>query len=309
MTRPTIVLDCDPGIDDALALLVASRYANLLAITTVNGNVDVDKTTRNALAVAQLAGLAAEVHRGNAEPLVPNLIDAAHVHGANGLGPVDIDEHLARAGHAPRTPAGHDAVGFLLEITRARRDIHLVAVGPLTNVAMAMRRDPDFASRLASLTIMGGSSIGGNVTAAGEFNIFVDPEAAAIVLDAGVRPRLVTLDVTTRVTVGQNEVAQLRAAATTTSRFVADALGEYQRVSALHDPCAVLAVTHPELFGFVGRRVDVELDGRHTRGMTIIDHRLSARGRNHNVLVGTSVDAVQVLRMIIDATIDPIGLH
>lgn len=308
MTRPAIVLDCDPGVDDAIAILCAARYADLVAITTVNGNVSLDKTTRNALVVTERAGLDVPVHRGCAEPLVPHLLDAGEVHGADGLGGLSVEPS--------RATASDDAVGFLLDLVRTRDDIHLVATGPLTNVALAVRRDPTFASRLRSLTIMGGASQGGNVTAAAEFNIYVDPEAAAIVYDAGIVVRTVPLDLTHQVLAGASHVEAVRAGATPTGDLVAALFDHYDRVSrgsavlalgALHDPCTVLAVTHPELFGFVRCRVDVELDGRLTRGMTVVDRRPRVRLADLNATFGTSVDAARVLRLVVDAAIDPHG--
>lgn len=309
MTRPAIVLDCDPGVDDAFAILAAARVAELVAITTVNGNVSLAKTTRNALAIVELAGLDVPVHAGAATPLVPHDLDASTVHGASGLGDVAIAEPT-------RTVASDDAVGALVDIVRARDDIHLVAVGPLTNVALAIRRDPTFASRLRSLTVMGGASTGGNVTAAAEFNIHVDPEAAAIVFDAGARVRLLPLDLTHQVIARAAHVAQLRAAATPTGDFAADLLERYDRLGtaaqvtglgALHDPCAVLAVSNPEWFGFVPRRIDIELDGRLTRGMTVVDARARVTAAEQNALMGCTVDADRVMRMIVTAAIDPKG--
>ena len=307
MTRAAIVLDCDPGLDDAVAILTAHRYAELVAITTVNGNVSLDKTTRNALVVSEVAGIDVPVHAGSAQPLVPHTLDATHVHGQSGLGgDVTIEP--------THSVAGHDAVGFLVELVKARADIHLVAVGPLTNVALAIRRDPSFASRLRSLTIMGGAACGGNVTAAAEFNIYIDPEAAAIVFASGVTVRTIPLDLTRHVIAQNEHVEQLNAASTRTSHFIADLLAHYGRIrteaqvpapGALHDPCAVLAVTNPELFGLVPRRVDIELDGAHTRGMTVVDARPSVTRDEQNALVGYSVDAARVMRMIIDASIDP----
>ena len=251
MTRPAVVLDCDPGVDDAIAILTAARYANVVAITTVNGNVAVDKTTCNALRVAQLAELDAPVHGGAATPLVAAPHDAAHVHADDGLANVELPPPC-------HDRASTDAVGFLLDITRQRDDIHLVASGPLTNLALAARTDPEFVHRLASLTIMGGGVGVGNVTAAAEFNIWADPEAAAIVFGAG----------------------------------------------AMHDPCAVLAVTHPQLFGFVARRVDIELTGTHTRGMTVVDERPSSKAPA-NAAVAYTVDAHAALQLILDAAVEP----
>lgn len=308
MTRPAIVLDCDPGVDDAIAILCALRYADLVGITTVNGNVSIDKTTRNALVVTECAGVDVPVHRGCAEPLVPHLLDAGHVHGADGLGGMSIEP--------ARGAAGDDAVGYLLELVRARDDIHLVAVGPLTNLALAVRRDPTFVSRLRSLTVMGGAATGGNVTASAEFNIHVDPEAAAIVYASGTIVRTVPLDLTHQVIAGPAHVEAVRAGATPTAALVAalyDHLDGVRRAAsvlaagALHDPCAVLSVTHPELFGFVRGHVEVELDGRLTRGMTVLDRRPGVRLADVNAAFGTTVDAPAVLQLVLDAAIDPIG--
>jgi inosine-uridine nucleoside N-ribohydrolase len=306
MTRPAIVLDCDPGLDDAVALLVAARYADLVGVTTVCGNSSVDNTTRNALAVLEMAGLDVEVHRGAASPLVGERHDASHIHGETGLGPKQVS--------TTRQASSDDASGYLVDLTRRRDDIHLVAVGPLTNVALAVRRDPGFASRLASLTIMGGGAGMGNVTAAAEFNIWADPEAAAVVFDAGVTVRTVPLDLTTTVLITGEHIAQLREADSTTSAFVADLLDYYsvrqrasgsERGGAVHDPCAVLSVTHPGLFELHERRVDVELTGTHTRGMTVVDERNVPPVRPRNASIAYRAQAAEVLALIVDAAVDP----
>ena len=200
MTRTPIVLDCDPGLDDVVAILTAARYADLVGITTVCGNSSLANTTRNALHVVELVGLDLPVHSGAASPLVAPLHDARHIHGESGLG-----------GHVPtvsRTVDGDDAAGWLCDLTRRRSDIHLVAVGPLTNVALAIRRDPGFAGRLAGLTIMGGGVNKGNVTAVAEFNIWADPEAAAVVFDSEITVRMAPLDLTLQVLMTEPHVAE-----------------------------------------------------------------------------------------------------
>jgi inosine-uridine nucleoside N-ribohydrolase len=306
MTRPAIVLDCDPGLDDAVALLVAARYAELVGVTTVCGNSTVENTTRNALAVLEIAGIDADVHQGASAPLVAPLHDAAHIHGEFGLGPTRVT--------TTREPRGDDASGYLVELTRRRDDVHLVAVGPLTNVALAVRRDPSFAHRLASLTIMGGGAGTGNVTAAAEFNIWADPEAAAVVFDAGVTVRTVPLNLTNAVRIDRGHIAQLRAADSKTSSFVADLLEFYsarqrasgsERGGAVHDPCAVLAVTHAALFDMHERRVDIELTGTHTRGMTVVDERDATPPRPRNASIAYRARSAEVLSLVVDAAIDP----
>lgn len=306
MARPAIVLDCDPGLDDAVAILVAAKHAELLGITTVCGNSSVDNTTRNALHVLEVAGIDVPVHRGASTPLVAPFHDARRIHGVGGLGPL--------APTVQREVAGDDAAGWLIDVAKARPDVHLVAVGPLTNVALAMRRDPGFAERLAGLTIMGGGATKGNVTAAAEFNIWADPEAAAIVFASGVTVRVVPLDLTQQVLMTAAHVEALRDAATPTSSFVAGLLEYYQQrqreqgkesTGAVHDPCAVLSVTHPELFEMHDLRVDIELTGTFTRGMTVVDRRARDPERPRNASVALSADADRVLSLIVDASITP----
>jgi inosine-uridine nucleoside N-ribohydrolase len=306
VTRTPIVLDCDPGLDDVVAIMTAAKYADLIGITTVCGNSSLANTTRNALHVVDLLGIDVPVHSGAASPLVAPLHDARQIHGESGLG--------AEVPTVTRTADGDDAAGWLCDLTRQRSDVHLVAVGPLTNVALAMRRDPGFAGRLAGLTIMGGGVTKGNVTAVAEFNIWADPEAAAVVFDSEITVRVAPLDLTLQVLMTDAHVSQLRDAATATSIFVAELLEFYasrqraqgkERAGAVHDPCAVLSVTHPGLFDLHEYRVDVELTGTHTRGMTVADRRDRLPDRPPNAQIALGARADEVLRLIVDAAIDP----
>ena len=215
--RPRIVLDCDPGLDDAIAILTAAHHGELVGITAVNGNVGIEHTTHNALVTAQIAGLDVPVHRGAARPLIAPTMDAARIHGATGLGDVALPE-LTRA------VASNDAVAYLCDMARAVDDLHLVAVGPLTNVALALRRDPDLRSLLAGLTIMGGGAHAGNVTPVAEFNVWADPEAAAIVFSEAAPITMVGLDVTHKVLLGGDEAARMRSAGTPAADFAAGLL-------------------------------------------------------------------------------------
>ena len=298
--RPKIILDCDPGVDDSLAILTAARYGDLIGITTVNGNVSLEHTTRNALAVTQIAQLDVPIHRGADRPLVASVHGATRVHGATGFGKVEHPE-------LHRGETSSDAAGYLLEMSRTHADLELIAVGPLTNIALAVRRDPGFLSRLHRLTIMGGAATGlGNVTAAAEFNIWADPEAAAIVFDAGATPTLIPLNLTFQVTADHGTIEKLRAEpASPTATLAADLLTHttgmaVDGTAAMHDPCAVLAVTHPDLFGLRSRQVAIELNGTHTRGMTVVDERRHGSAEP-NALVGYDVDAAAALELIVDA--------
>ena len=187
MPKPRLIIDCDPGHDDAIALILAHRHAEVIGITTVSGNAPLDATTANALMVTALLGVDTPVHRGAAKPLVGEPAHAAAVHGESGLGGV------ARIAHA-RQADSDDAVGFLLD--SADEALWVVAVGPLTNLALALERDPSWGRRLAGISIMGGSTDIGNVTRVAEFNIFADPEAAARVFHCGARLTMCGLNLT-----------------------------------------------------------------------------------------------------------------
>lgn len=305
--RPPILLDCDPGVDDMFALFVALRWADLRAVTTVAGNVGIDHTTRNALGVLQLAGADVPVHRGASGPLdggQPE--DASHVHGETGLGGVTL---------APldRQAESTDAIDALFDHTQSG-DVTVVAVGPLTNIALAIERDPSFVDRVPRLVIMGGSTDIGNVTAAAEFNIWVDPEAAAVVFESGIPLTMAGLNLTRQVQMGGPEIELLRARGTNTALFAADALEFYSQFSleeygvaksSMHDPCAVLEVVRPDLFGHVDMHVSVETQGHHTRGMTLCDHRHNAQPPNTSVMM--SAQGSELVAMIVEATVDPLG--
>jgi len=305
--KPRIVLDCDPGLDDAFAIFTASRYAQVEAITSVNGNVNIDLTTRNALIVSQVAGMDdCPVYRGAARPLVVDPGDAAEVHGDSGLdGPV-LPELTKAIEHK-------DAVEALLDVT-ADGDVTVVPVGPLTNIALAIQRDPGFATRVPEIVLMGASNTGGNVTACAEFNIWADPHAAQIVFDSGARIRALSLDITHQVLMGKEEEEALRASGTATATFGADLLNYYgdfherifgSRSGAMHDPVAVIAVTHPHLFHHTMRHVAVETESALTRGLTVVDERPTTEPPNVGWV--DEVQSKEVVDLIMAAAIDPVG--
>ena len=309
MARLPMLIDCDPGLDDAIALLAAAHLADVVGITTVNGNVGIDHTTHNALAITQIADLDIPVHRGAARPLIAPTIDAAYVHGPTGLGSVELPE-------LTRSTVSDDAVGFICDTARAVDGLHLVAVGPLTNIALALRADPDLPSRLGGFTIMGGGAHVGNVTAAAEFNVWADPEAAAIVFREFPMTTMVGLDVTHRVLMRPADRDRLRAAGGPAASLAADLLdfavaraGEIagRDGAPIHDASAVMAVVHPELFSGAERPVDVELAGTLTRGMTVVDERPGGRAGEGpapaNALVLLDADERAVVDAIVDAVI------
>lgn len=301
---PRIVLDCDPGHDDAFALLLAARRCELHAVTTVAGNVDLAQTTRNALRVLELGRIDVPVHRGAARPLVAELRYAQDIHGPSGLeGPVPVEP--------TRGPAATTAVTAIVEASRRIDDLWLVATGPLTNVALALRLDPELAQRLAGISLMGGSRTFGNTTAAAEFNILVDPEAADVVFRSGARVVMAGLDLTHRFQLDDGIEAGLRDLGTEVGTFTADLLdyflGAYARASGaarsapMHDPCAVLALTDPALFTREALRVEVELRGERTRGMTVCDQRDLHRRGTANAEVLTDLDAAGARERLLEA--------
>ncbi len=304
-----MLIDCDPGLDDAIALLTAAHLTELVGITTVNGNVGIEHTTHNALAVAQVSGLDIPVHRGAGRPLIAPTIDAAYVHGPTGLGTVEIPE-------LDRSVDSDDAVGFILDMARTVDDLELVAVGPLTNIALALRRDPTLPSRLGGFTIMGGGAHTGNVTAVAEFNVWADPEAAAIVFREFPMTTMVGLDVTHRVLMRPADRDRLRAAGGPASVLAADLLDfAVARAGAIagrdgapiHDATAVMAVVAPELFRGETRPVEVELSGTLTRGMTVVDERPGGRAgegpADANALVLLDADEQAIVDGIVEAII------
>lgn len=306
MSRPKILLDCDPGVDDMFAMFCALRYTDLVAVTSVAGNVGIDHTTHNALAILELAESTVPVHRGAARPLNGMAgEDASDVHGKAGLGGVTLPTVTTDV-------ASDDAVGALFDLT-ATGDVTVVAVGPLTNIAHAIERDAGWIDRIPRLVIMGGSTSAGNVTSYAEFNIWADPEAAAVVFDSGVAITMAGLNLTRQVTMGQPEIDLMRAAHTPTGLVAAGALDFYSdfsmtaygiKQSAMHDPCAVLEVVRPDLFQRSAMAVNVETAGAHTRGMTVCDQRANAAEPDTDVLVGAARD--ELVEMIVDAAIHPL---
>lgn len=301
--RPRIILDCDPGHDDVVAIVVAAHTADLLGITTVAGNAPLDRTTHNACVFRDLLHLEVEVHSGAARPLVAEPRFAGFVHGESGLDGADLPE--------PRRGADSgDAVGFIIETVRAEPGCHLVPTGPLTNIALALRAAPDLVDHLAGISLMGGGTFG-NRTPAAEFNIWADPDAAAIVFGCGAPVTMAGLDVTHQFIVTPERIASVDEVGNAVATLIAELFrffsGNYVsrhdhlRGAALHDPLAVLALTRPHLFGGTDRHVTVETQGTHTAGMTVIDRRgIRDRGAP-NVHVLESVDADTAWQVVLEA--------
>ena len=298
-----VVLDCDPGHDDAVAIVVAARHTELLGITTVAGNASLERTTHNALALRELLGIDVPVHSGSPRPLLAELNISDSVHGVSGLDGAELP--------IPRRPLDStDAVGFIVRVCREVEGVWIVAVGPLTNVALALRVAPDLAGRIAGISIMGGGSFG-NRTAVAEFNIWADPEAAAVVFEAGVPLVMAGLDLTHQLLATPARIDAVRQQPGPLASTLADLfgffsgsyIGRHEAIAgaAVHDPCAVLALTHPELFVCEDRHVAIETTGGLTRGMTVIDRRTLTERPPANCGVLTAIDADAAWAVIVDA--------
>lgn len=278
--RPRMIIDCDPGHDDAVMLVLAARHADVVGITTVSGNAPLEACTTNALAITELLGWDVPVHSGAARPLLAEPFHAPEVHGESGLAGTGLPPPSGSV-------AGDDAVAFISEATRAEEGLWLVATGPLTNVALALRADPGLSGRLAGISFMGGGAGEGNITAAAEFNAWADPEAAAIVVGAGCPVTMCGLDCTRQFLADRRLSEEVRVLGNPVSGFLADIfdheLGRYGSYAAstpdppMHDPVALLAVTHPHLVRCEPVPILVETGGVHSRGATIVDRRTVTR--------------------------------
>jgi len=299
-----IVLDCDPGVDDAFAILLAagSPAIDLLGITTVAGNHTIERMTLNARRICSLAGIRdVPIAQGCEGPLVRSQITAPQIHGDSGLGGYDF------AGEPDVAVDPRHGVDFLVDTFMARDDATLVAIGPLTNVAVALRREPRLAARIRRISIMGGAWGLGNFTPAAEFNIVADPEAARIVFESGIpitmcgleltRQAVATPDVIDRVAALGTPVGDMGAAML---RFYANSTRRRRRSfgPALHDPCAVAWVIDPSIVATEPMHVDVETHSEFSYGRTVVDVD-GVLGGPANVDVATTLDAPRFWDLLI----------
>jgi len=270
-----VIIDTDPGVDDALALLLAMRSPELQieAITAVAGNVPLDLTLLNALRMVEIAGRTEiPVAAGARAPLVRRLVTAAYAHGENGLGGAVFPEPTTK-------PVAEPAAVLIRQIIRKfPGEVTLLTIGPLTNIATALNADPELAGIVRSLVMMGGSLSGGNFTPAAEFNVYVDPEAARIVFQSGIPVTMVGLDVTRKTSLTEDHVRQLQAGQNPASQAAATIARnaiEHNRERGfavgpnMHDSLAVAGFIDPSLLQMKEYYVDVEIMGELTSGETL----------------------------------------
>lgn len=302
--RTPIIIDCDPGHDDAIAILLAianSEKLDLRGITTVGGNQILDKITENALKVISFVNADIPVAKGAAGPLFGKLVTGEEAHGESGMDGPLLPPSKFR-------PVEEGAVEFMLNIIRSSEEkITLVPMAPLTNIALLITAYPEIKERIEKISLMGGGISYGNVTSTAEFNIYVDPEAARIVFESGIPITMSGLDVTDKAAIFEDEIVALKERGPV-STMVGELLDFYSIYgkkmgyvgSALHDPCAVAWLLHPELFESEHLYVTVETEGKLTRGMTVADKRKKTdRPANVEVLVG--VDREAFMKLIFDS--------
>ena len=297
-----MILDCDPGHDDAIALLLAlaSPELQLLGVTTTYGNQTLEKTTANALRVLELAGRTdVGVAAGAAAPLERELVVAAHVHGESGLDGPKLPAPTA-------TPSSMDAVSFISELVRsAPRPVTLVPTGPLTNIARYL--DAHGTNGIERIVLMGGAVAEGNFTPAAEFNIWCDPEAAARVFSSGLDVTMIGLDVTHKAILGPAVEERLRAAGPI-GVFVAELIVFFSRYHAqtygwdgapIHDAVAVAHLIRPGLVQTKHRNVEIELGSELCRGRTVVD-LWNRTDRAPNAQVGVDIDTPAFFDLLVE---------
>ncbi len=301
--RIPVIIDCDPGHDDAIALIMACCAKNLevLAVTTVCGNQTVDKTTLNALKILSFLGMKnIPVARGSEKPLVRPLVVASDVHGASGLGGVLLPDPQIRL-------QKENAVELIRRIlVQAKDPVTMVCTAPLTNMAIFLAAFPELKVKIREICLMGGGLDHGNRTAAAEFNIYVDPEAADIVFSSGIPIVMCGLDMTEKALMYMDEIekfsqqpGKITALAVDIFRFYAD----YYRQEgfngiALHDPAVIAYLMRPDLFTTEEMYIQVETQGKLTTGMTFVDRRICPDKPAPNVKVCTKVDRTAFVNLV-----------
>ena len=306
--RLPLILDCDPGVDDGVALLMAFASLDRLdlrGVTTVAGNVGLERTARNARMLRELAGGAAvqvPVYQGCARPMVRELVIADHFHGDSGLGHLEVFE--------PAVPvASGQAVNFIVEtlLREPAGTVTIAITGPMTNVAMAMRLEPTIVPRIGQVVFMGGARLeAGNVTASAEYNVYADPHAAAVVCASGVPLVAIGLDATHQVRTTPARIARIRDLGSPQARAAARLLEfsaalEWNAATGqgapLHDPCTIAWLLAPGLFELQPRYLDVETNSPLTLGHTAVEAR-PIPGRAMNVRWATRADGAAVFELL-----------
>jgi purine nucleosidase len=307
VSQHSIILDCDPGVDDAVALLLAFKspaQIALLGITSVAGNVGLDNTTRNACLLRQVAGREdVGIYRWLAKPMVASPVLADDFHGPEGLGDYPVFEPIKRE-------EAKSAIDFIIDTLRTQPNsaVTLAATGPLTNIATAFEQAPDIKARVKQIVLMGGARCeGGNITASAEYNIYADPDAAAIVMASQCPLVVIGLDATHQVRATPERIARLGALNNQSASLVGDTLAfsntlpgnmEGATGSPLHDPCVIAFLLAPDAFTLRPCSIRVETSSTLTRGHTAIEFRAGYHDLPFNAHWVTNIDAGAIFELL-----------
>lgn len=299
-----VIIDCDPGLDDVIALIMAfsNEKLDVKGVTVVAGNQTLKKVGENALKVLSYIDANVPVAIGSEFPMVKTLITAGEVHGEDGIGGVVLPESNLKLSQLHAI----DLIAEILENSEGQ--VTIIATGPLTNIALFLRRYPELKGKIERISLMGGSVGFGNVTPSAEFNIYIDPEAADIVFKSGIPITMVGLNATQKAVITMDDIKSIRSQGGKIAVLVAqmlENLSKYHSLEGLqgcylHDPVAVCAVTNPEILKTELLHVDIELKGEYTTGMTVVDiyDRLN---KNKNADVALDIDKKAYVDLIIEA--------
>ncbi len=297
MARPALWVDSDMSGDDVFALLALSRALPVAGLSLCHGVASLDQVRRNAVGAAAAFGWTMPLHAGASEALLGGTLDAAAFLGASGI--------RSRGETLPDAPdvAPADAVAAMAAWLSGQEAATVLALGPLTNLAVLALVRPDLLPRIARVVWMGGGVTSGNHTASAEFNALADPEALSVLLARRVPVRMIDLDACRRVQIDETDVAAVRQGGHPRASLLADLLGGYLDIAlergrpsmALYDPVAAAAVLRPDLFAFRGVRLDMELAGRQTRGRTVVETRVAGGEANAEIVADLDVAAVRAL--------------
>lgn len=302
MKKNPIIIDCDPGHDDAIALIMANVAENLevIGVTTTCGNQTIEKTTNNALRVLSFIDKKVPVAMGSSRPMVRVLETAPSVHGDSGLDGPD----LPKATYGPVEQKAWDFTRDLL--LKSKEKVTLVATGPLTNLGILLSLYPEVKDKIKQISIMGGGIDHGNWELGAEFNILIDPEAAEIVFESGIPVIMSGLDVTEKAMIMDDEVEELRATKKKVPVFVAELLDYFSifhkkmgfKGSPMHDPCAVAYLIDPSIFTTEDYYVVIETQGKYSTGMTIADKRVNPDKKKPNVKAIMNLDRKRFVELL-----------
>lgn len=303
-----IIMDCDPGIDDAVALCLAAAHPEIfeiLGITTVAGNQTIEKVTENALRLVAFYGLEVQVAKGAETPILRPPVTASDIHGKNGIGDIEIPE-------TNKKPAAVHAVIFMKQLFDELNEgekITLIPTGPLTNIGLLFSVFPEVKEKVEEIVLMGGAAVGGNVTSASEFNIYEDPEAAAIVFNSGLPIVMCGLDAThmcgldrTATSALLNEKGKIaKAIGGMVSFYLKSPAYKNKNAACIHDAATFMYLLHPEIYKGVKMPVSVDCSNGPMRGNTLCDMRETAAGEEGKTTVLMNADSEKFQEYLLDA--------